>query len=290
MDGIHEGAEANPYAHIDRIQERIADHCSGPDGEGVYLFPSSVRLSETPSPEARREYAANAVFDGLMVTLNEIGSYAAEKAKGTGEPAKDYETVLRAIDPLSGACRAFADGTLPLRRNTYAETRHAEVGDRVHAYGTGPFALGETRYRGATVFIRPQKYIQPLEVRQNPKRTPGLEVQEYSQARFSLKLVPEDASTGEIALRVDREDALHNYGITYDLEIRPNGENILDQLEFPTETTGQVQSHASSGHHFESHYTAEHFGVKFSEILETFDAKIQQSIGAPQSAPDTQAR
>ena len=250
---------------LDELMTRLERHCSN-DGDPVALFGETSIKS--PERTERARYAADAVYDGLMFTLQGIGEYAIGQAKRISPTAKEYEKTARTVETMAQVARALSENEIPLFRNAWLEQRQQAEGDIVHAYKARNFELNGKRYNEVRVFIRPHRYDRPISMRQVPNR-PNLKIVETAQARMTIDILPEGPNSGDISIRVDREDALRDYEITYDVVIGKGDVNLLDVLEFPDPQTGQRH-----GHHFSSSLKAEDFNVTFADILEAANEKF----------------
>ncbi len=113
MDDTQE--QENPkHKELDEIMARIEKYCDPDnppeDGVGVAFhkgLEGDLRI-DTQEKKIRRD--ANSVFDGMMLTLQNIAVSALEKAKKKTSGADMYETVLRAIEPMIQIGVALADG------------------------------------------------------------------------------------------------------------------------------------------------------------------------------------
>lgn len=255
---------------FDQIMAKIERHCNPDSGEGVAFYQSS-ELND--SEEKTRRIAANTVYDGMMLTLNNIAEHSLTKAKDRRHPlAKNYETVLRALEPLTQISRAIADGKLPLRRNFRYEEILSKVGDKIHAYKLRQFKFDTTEYDEVEVIIRPEKWEEPLDIRKSPNRLTLTGGKESAQPKMQINIKPKNFPYGFITIRVDREDLEHDFEITYDVEIGYPGQvNIINMLDFPDAD----QRHT---HHFSSALTAEELGTSFKDILEAINDKISSNI------------
>lgn len=253
---------------LDEIMKRIKRHSNPDDDSAGGITPiKDATQQSSENTEAQAAYAANVIYDGMMLTLSEIGLYAGKKAKGVGILAREYETVVRTIEPLAHICRALADDRVPITKNTDVEAQHREVEDIVHAYKAVSFPLDGKDYREVRVFIRPRRYQQPIAVRENLRRP--IKVAETAQARMGIDVIPARSSVSAVSLRVDREDALRDYEITYDITVGSDAANRVELLDFPD----ALQRH---GHHFSSKLTAEEFGISFTDILEAYNKKFER--------------
>lgn len=271
MDDL-ETQENTRSIRLKQIMERINRHCNPEDSNGVELHKSIESLPEIEKKKAR---AANVVYDGLMMTLNNIADYSLQKAKQEQDPlASDYETVLVAMEPLTQICRSLADGRLVLQENTHFEQKRAQVNDQVHAYRRENFSLDGIYYDQVRVIIRPRRWEQAATVRETADRPQLDHLVESAQARMAIYIRPKNFPHGEIVMRVDREDLEHNFEITYDVEIRNQfGEQgLMDRLTFPEDVTG-----FGEGHHFSSSIKEEDLGVKFTDILVSINQKFAPS-------------
>lgn len=262
---------------IDDVMRNIERQCSDESPEntgGIYLF-KDITTTNPKDKEHQAKYAANGVFDGMMLTLGEIGAYSVEKAKSRSSLAKDYEVVARAVEPLTVVCRALADDRVPLVRNAWLEQRQQEAGDTVHAYKARNVTLDGKEYREIRVFIRPRRYEQSIAMRDQMRRR-QVQISETAQARMSIDVIPADVTESAVSIRTDREDALRDYEITYDIEIGQGDVNLLDELDFSQSGASQINPGQRHGHHFSSRLTAEEFGVSFTDILEASNQKFAQ--------------
>ena len=261
---------------IDAVMSNIERQCTDKSSEstgGVYLFREITTKAQ--DKEHRAKYAANGVFDGMMLTLEEIGAYSVEKAKSRSPLAKDYEGVARAIEPLTVACRALADDRVPLVRNTLLEQRQAEAGDTVYAYKARNVSLEGELYMEVRVFIRPRRYEQSIAMRDQMLRR-RVQIAETAQSRMRIDVIPADITKSAVSIRTDREDALRDYEITYDIEIGQGDVHLMDELDFSRSGASQIDPGQRHGHHFSSKLTAEEFGVTFTDILEASNQKFAQ--------------
>ena len=272
------GNAKEPRVHdLTKIMERIDKYANNEEEGGIYVFKG--KDAETASHKA-----ANTVYDGLMLTLDSIGEYALEKVAGKSPLAQEYETVMRAVEPMTQVCRALADDKLPLREQTGIEQRHAQVDDTVHSYAVTNYRLGDTDYRYIRVFIRPRLYQAPPTVRNQVNR-PEVTLVEKADPRMSITMQPVSFPYGEITVRVDQEDLEHNMEISYDVGIDGKEQDMLRHMEFgdhPQVLTGQ-----RDGHHFSSSITAKQLGVSFTDILGAFNAKFAKVAhpGTPSVPP-----
>lgn len=266
MDPILETQEKSKKEDLNQIMAKIERNCNPDSGEGVAFY----KKKELDYPwEKIRRMAANTVYDGMMLTLNNIAEHSLTKARDGKNPlAKSYETVLRALDPLTQITRAIADGKLPLKRNFRYEGILAKIGDNIHAYQLRQFYFDTTEYEEVEVVIRPKKWEEPFEIRKLPNRLNLTGGKESAQPKIQISIKPKNFPYGFITIRIDREDLEHNFEITYDVEIGfPGQSNIIDILDFPDAD----QRHT---HHFSSALTAEDLGTSFKDILETINDKI----------------
>lgn len=260
---------------IDEVMGNIERQCTDESPEstgGIYLF-KDITTTYPQDKEKQAQYAANGVYDGMMLTLGEIGAYAVEKTKSKSPLAKDYEVVARAVEPLTVVCRALADDKIPLGRNAWLEQRQQEAGDQVYAYKAGDVSIGGKDYREVRVFIRPRRYEQSIAMREHMQRR-QVQISETAQARMSIDVIPADVTESAISIRTDREDMLRDYEITYDIQIGQGDVNLMDELDFSKSGASQINPGQRYGHHFSSKLTAEEFGVSFTDILEASNQKF----------------
>jgi hypothetical protein len=271
-------------APLETVMKNIERYCgSGPDGpQSVTLF--NVVTPQRENRERQAEYAANTVYDGMMYTLSEIGAYAVEKAKERKGRASgtEYEKVARALESLTAVCRSLADDQIPLQRNVGLERMLEEEGDKAYAYKARDVEIEGKRYKEVRVFIRPQKFERALHTR---RERAGARISEVAQARMSIEAIPLDSRDSRLHIRTDREDALHDFKITYDIEIGERDDNVMDRLDFSDSGISKVATGQRETHHFSSELKAEDFGVSFSDILEAANNKFSRNVESQSSSP-----
>ncbi len=132
------------------------------------------------------------------------------------------------------------------------------------------FKFGGVGFDEVEVFIRPQKWELPIELKKRRESLGLHNIKESAQPKMQIRIRPKDFPYEMIIIRIDREDSGRDYEITYDIEIGYPGQNIVDILKF--EEAGQRHTH-----HFSSDLQIKD-GVAFSDILESFNTKISASI------------
>jgi len=286
MVDISTEIQGSKNSRLDDIMGRIERHSNDEQNGAVSLF-KDVPKPNPEDPEKQAQYAANTVYDGMMITLSEIAAYAVRRAKKNDPLAKDYEAVARAVEPMTHIARALADDQVPLERNIWLEERQREAKDTVYAYRARNFTLDGKDYKEVRVFIRPHRYEQPIEIRQSARKRP--QISETTQSRMTIDILPADVMESAVSIRVDREDMLRDFEITYDIEIGNGDVNLMDYLDFSKSGASQINPGQRKGHHFSSMLKAEEFNVTFSDILQATNTKfagIADKAG-PSSTPPT---
>jgi len=201
MDAQSETSEARNH-ELEEIMERINKYTDGPEDTGVEFIKGG---------STKEEKAVNEVFDGLMMTLQNIGEDSMVLVEKHGANSNEYESVLRALEPLILAASSTADDEVPFRRNTRAEEKFREREDEVEIFTAGDIELQGTAYDIVSVFIRPKKYIRPSSIPpkvSNPERPRLNEVFETRQPRMTFKAIPRDNPSGYVEIRLDREQRI----------------------------------------------------------------------------------
>lgn len=275
MDNISE-QQSKPSITIDEIMREIEQAGTPNDNEGGITLFKGLPEPNLQLPEQRAQYAANVVYDGMMFTLGEIGAFAVAQAKENSVLSRDYERVAYGIALLTTACRELADDKVPLARNTILENFLANEGDQVHAYIARNVTVGSTAVRELRVFIRPTRFerkISPQNSATQNQRRPSNLI-ESAQARMNIDIIPADNAQNTVSLRTDREDALGNYEIVYDIVIGTGDANLMDMLDFSQSDPSQATPGQLSGHHFSSQLKAEDLNTSFTDILLAYNQKF----------------
>lgn len=265
-----EGLSTNALS-LDEIRERIQKY-SNAEGEQEVKFIDSP--AEGKSDEALKvENAANVIFDGLLLALDEIGEFSVEKAKKNLYSSKEYEQVARGIEPAAHVCRGLAEDRIPLIREEHKERAYAADQDRVYIFNAADFVLDDTPFKRMGVFVRPELYREPLEVRNRPRR-PGVRTSEIALPKMQIIATPKYSEDSSIVVRVDRADARRDYEITYDIIVNNRGRDLMRDLSFAGTEAAQGLNGRNEGHHFSSHWRAEDLGVTFTQVLEAYAQKL----------------
>ena len=258
---------------LDQIMERVRVNTGDvSDSEGVIFIKDA-------DPNRKDQIAANRVYDGLMLTLaaiaddsrNEIDRY-----RGVDEKrSQDYEAVIRDLEPITAACNALAEGTIPLHRVEAAEKYYQSIGDNVHSYIAGDFTIGNIPYDAMTVFIRPKIYVRPSSVKPRTfSNRPEVNLKETAEPRMTIRLLPRNSRDGTLEIRLDQEGIDYGMKITYDIVIGER--DRLRDLKFDKDRVGQRE-----GHHFNSDFTAKELGVSFEQILNAMNERIAGPVPIP---------
>jgi hypothetical protein len=257
---------------LEQIMERVKCNAgtNSEDCDGVVFIKDA-------DPQRLDVRAANLVFDGLMITLSEIAEDSLAIIEKKSPFSQDYEPVLRAMEPITTACRGLAEGHVPLQRNETSEQHYREAGDDVHIYETvGEFKLGDRDFDSMGVFIRPKAYVRSSDV--TPKISPDrpqIRLREPAAPRMTVRLFPRNSADGFLEIRFD-QDAME---ITYDIIVGDGGFDRLNKLKFAPSTNQRY------GHHFSSSFTAKQLGVTFEQILNAMNEKVAASV-APALNPE----
>jgi hypothetical protein len=267
---------------LGQVLTTIEDQCCD-ESDAISLF-KDVTTHDYEHPEIQAKFAANAVYDGMMLTLKEIGACAVIKAQNE-EPSpmtRAYDTVARNVELMALACRALADDKIPLVRNVHREELKQQNGDQVHIYTARNVTIEGHSYEKIDILIRPTRYEQPLALRRKLKDGKGKP--ESRQPRMNIELIPTDANEDKISIHVDEEDLLLGNEITYDVQIRnADGINLMDILDFSQHGESLIEPGQRFTHHFSSDLTAGQFKTTFAQILEAFNQKFAGVADAPKN-------
>ncbi len=260
--------QGSKQQELDQIMERIREKTEGENESGVTF----IKDQDPKKPEVQ---AANKLYDGLGLAIQIIAEDSELMANSEDPKAKEYESVLRAIEPIALALSSLADNKIPLTRAKRAEEVKRLEGDNVRIFTAGDFNLEGTPFEFLSVFIRPDKFIRSSTIapKNNPNRPNLRPLLEVKQPRMALRAVPRNNPYGFLEIRLDREDLERELEITYDIEIGEG--DLLSGLNF-SDQAGQRE-----GHHFNSGFTTESLGVSFSQILTAMGDKVERAAVTP---------
>ena len=226
--------------------EHINSNTTDEERGGVILFDSE---KVTPAQEK-----ANAVFDNLMLTLQNLGEEAAKKALG-GYESKESEQVLQEVLDSTVVLRAFADGKITFERDRAYEEKAARRGDAISAFQANYIMLGNKPY-DVGLMIRSKQFEKLASV----SKVIGFD--ESREPRIRFDITPYHSDDFTITIRIDPGQQ-----ITFDIILKN-----IDNLNF--ESAGQTE-----GHHFPSGLSYQDSRSSFAETLEAIKGFVQVEGG-----------
>lgn len=244
-------SEIGRQVEIESKLEQLNQNTSNEEKGGVILFDSE---KVTPAQEK-----ANAVFDNLMLTLQNLGEEAAKKALGSFE-SNESEQILQEVLDTTVVLRAFADGKIEFERNKAHEEKAAKRGDEISAFKAVYIMLGDKPY-DVDLMIRSKQFEKLSSV--------GTEIgfDESREPRMRFDITPHQSDDFTIIIRIDPSQQ-----ITFDIILKN-----IDHLDF--KSAGQVE-----GHHFPSGLSYQDSRASFAETLEAIKGFVRVEGEEPVSS------
>jgi len=235
-------SEIGRQIEIKNKLEQINSNTTNEEKGGVILFDSE---KVTPAQEK-----ANAVFDDLMLTLQNIGEEAAKKAL-EGYKSREAEQVLQEVLDATVVLRAFADRKITFQRAITYEEKAKRKGDVISAFQANYIMLGNKPY-DVGLMIRSKQFEKLASVGKT------IEFDESREPRLRFDITPHHSDDFTITIRIDPGQQ-----ITFDIILKN-----IDNLNF--ESAGQTE-----GHHFPSGLPYQDLKTSFSETLEAIKDFVQ---------------
>lgn len=231
-------------AEVNAALESIHKETTNEEAEekGILLF------KEEKSPIER---SANEIYDGLMLTVSEVGDKAAEKALDPGNTEADkYKTVLEGLVSVAKVTRAFADDKILFSRDVNFEREREREGDKVYAYKASGLEIGG-RNCDVTLRIRPKSFLRVSGLGRR------LETAGSRDQRMNFRITPHRLRTTLAEIRIDPAEK-----ITYDIVV-------------PGVETAHLEGSQTEGHHFVSGFDYRCPRTSFSQVLEAINSKVK---------------
>lgn len=267
MSEMNEGMglpKPRDIAEVSKVLDRVCYESNTPDQEGV-VFIHKDQLSPA-------EKAANAIGDGLMYTLGEVGKYSVCRVEAGDENSHNYALVARSTEYLAIALRNLADGKLGLVEDQEGLRKFSAVKDKVSMYCANNVFLSDGErprfFKEISIFIRPSSTITVISDNEKGK------VLEKKEPRMTILIRPAESSMGKIIVRVDDDQARKDKQVVFDLVVGRNSANTVDNLSFSPESLPN-NANQTITHHFGSAIRTENFGTTFSETLIAFNQLMQ---------------
>lgn len=264
---------SQPFEEKGKDRQKIfREVCGGEDG--IYPFGTPYRKDNiNNSEEYHFQKRADDIYDGLMQIISEVGDNLIEKSQSEGNiegviKKSEYSEAVAKVEKLALLCRKLASDEIPLYQT--------EDKDGKHKYAANEVVLGNGLGPKDESEVEEEVYNVDVMVRSDSVFNNGKARQDYDQPR--LRVILRDKYGNDMAAaRIEKEDAFHNYQITYDLELMVGGRNIIDEIDF-NKNGFQGQRHT---HHFTLDEKLDDDSKKgkmiFAGMLNEFNKKFQSA-------------